>query len=185
MIGVLPTTLTVNNNKYNIRTDYRVCLLIFEALNDVDLNEYERALVLIELLYIDEIPEEDLKEACERGLWFLNCGQTEEHPRVHKPLYNFTQDEQMIFSAVNKVAGREIRNDNNLHFWTFMGYFNEIGEGTFSTIVSIRDKRNKRKKLEKWEQEFYNKHREMVDIKVQLSESDKLAMAELNKILGI
>ena len=41
-----------------------------------------------------------------------------------------------------------------LHWWTFMGYFCSIGESTLSTVVSIRDKILKGKKLEKYETEF-------------------------------
>ena len=35
-----------------------------------------------------------------------------------------------------------------------MGYFNQIGDGSFATVVSIRKKIVEHKKLEKWEKQF-------------------------------
>ena len=41
MIGRLPTTLNVDEKEYKIRTDFRIALTIFEAFEDVELNEKE------------------------------------------------------------------------------------------------------------------------------------------------
>lgn len=189
MIGDLPKTLQINDKDYDIRWDFKSCLLLMNALNDRDLNDYERGIILLKILYKDyeSIPAEHLQEACEQGLWFLNCGNSYEdkHKNQQPPLYDLVKDEQIIFSAINKVAGREIRLDNNLHFWTFMGYFNEIGEGTFATVVSIRDKKRRHKKLEPWEKDFYLKNKSMVDLKTPLTEREKEEMNELNKLLGL
>lgn len=188
MVGNLPKQLEVGNKYYDIRWDYKNCLLLMSALNDREFNEYERAFVLLDILFVNssEIPDTYLQDAVEKGIWFLNCGKNADSKKViSKPLYNLEQDEQMIFSAINKVAGREIRLDDDLHFWTFMGYFNEVGEGMFSTVVAIRDKRNKHKKLEKWEQEFYRKNKDIVDLKTPLTEREKEEMRELNKLLGL
>lgn len=68
----------------------------------------------------------------------------------------------MIFSAVNKVAGKETREMEYLHWWTFLGYFNEVGEGNLTFVVGIRNKLNKHKKLEKHEREFLNNNSKLV-----------------------
>ena len=41
----------------------------------------------------------------------------------------------------------------------------EIGDCTFSTILDIRRKLRKHKKLEKWEREYYDENRELINIK--------------------
>ena len=41
-----------------------------------------------------------------------------------------------------------------MHWWTFISYYMGIGEGGLATVVSIRDKIIKGKKLEKYEKEF-------------------------------
>ena len=187
MIGRLPKSLSVNGIDYPIRSDYRDCLLILEAFSDVDLSEREKTLVMLKCLYKsdDVLKEENIQEACEKAVWFLNCGNTINKPHTSKPLYDFEQDEQIIFSAVNKVAGTEIRNLEYLHFWTFLGFFNEIGEGVFSTVVSIRNKRNKGKPLEKWEKEYYQKNKEMIDIQRKYTKREQEQLDELNRILGV
>ena len=60
----------------------------------------------------------------------------------------------MICAAVNNVAKTEIRAIPSLHWWTFLGYYMSVGESVLSTVVGIRDKLLKHKKLEKWEQDF-------------------------------
>ena len=173
MIGSLPKSLMVNGTEYEIRSDYRVGLLLMQAFDDVELDDREKIAVLIECLYVDSIPAEYIQEAINQAVWYLNCGNVYEHQVSDSKKYDWEQDEQLIFSAVNKVAGKEIRALEYMHWWTFIGLFNEIGEGTFSTIVSIRDKRNKHKKLEKWEQEFLRKNPDMVKLKKKLTEKEK------------
>lgn len=53
-----------------------------------------------------------------------------------------------------------------------MAYFNAIGEGQLSTIVSIRDKLRRHKKLEKWEQEYYKRNRDKVNLKQRYTRED-------------
>ena len=85
-----------------------------------------------------------------------------------------------MVSAINKVAGREIRTDSYCHWWTFIGYFDAIdGESTFANIVNIRNKKAKGKKLEKWEQEFYNANRDLCDIKSKRHGTSKESLAAL------
>ena len=69
-------------------------------------------------------------------------------------LIDWEKDSQMICSAVNKVANTEIRSEPYIHWWTFMGYYSAVGESLLSSVVSIRDKMMRGKKLEKYEQEF-------------------------------
>ena len=97
---------------------------------------------------------------------------------------DWEQDEQIIFSAVNKVAGYETRAIEYLHWWTFLGFFNEIGEGLFSTVVSIRKKRNRGKKLDKTEDEFYKRNRDMINLKKRLSKKEQEELNEVNRLLG-
>lgn len=173
MIGALPESLTVCGVDYPIRTDYRNVLQVFEAFNDPDLNQGEKGTVAIYLLFedfecSDDVDEAvrngfDVNEAAEKIRWFIHCG-AESKKDAEKPTYNWVQDEQMIFSAVNKVANKEVRELEYMHWWTFIAYFNEIGEGIFSYIVNIRNKRNKHKKLDKSEWDFYKKNKDLVNL---------------------
>lgn len=169
----LPSTLMVGGKSYSIRTDYRPCLDIMAAFNDSNLDDAGKYQVMVEILYEENIPENDIPEAIEQALWFLDCGKQSENmpsPRV----MDWEQDAPIVFSAINKIAGREVRDPAQyMHWWTFIGYFDEIGEGTFSQVLSIRQKRAKGKKLEKWEQEFLKNNRSMVILKHQMSDEQK------------
>ena len=91
----------------------------------------------------------------------------------HVKTFDWEQDEKMIFSGVNKVAGFEVRSEEYLHWWTFLGYFSEMGEGLFTVVTNIRCKRAKGKKLEKWEQDFYREHYSMIEIRRRLSKEEQ------------
>ena len=97
---------------------------------------------------------------------------------------DWNQDAKEIVADVNKVAGQEIRAMPYLHWWTFLSYFHAIGEGQFSTIVSIRDKMRKGKQLEKWEKEFYRDNKSKVDLKKRYSAEEIAEREALEKLLG-
>lgn len=183
MIGLLPTSLEVNGVDYKINSDYRVALLILSAFNDNELNEYEVLRVVIECLYVDEIPQDDIEEAYNKAVWFLDCGDTVSKPHNSKPVYDWEQDEQMIFSSINKVAGKEVRAVDYMHFWTFVGLFNEIGDGMFASVVNIRQKRNKGKKLDKSEQEFYKQNREIITLKKRYTRQEQEILDSLKDLI--
>ncbi len=197
MIGTLPETLRVCGVDYPIRTDYRNVLQVFEAFQDPELEQTEKWIVAVYLLFeyfscADDVIEEaqdgfNLEEAMKQIAWFISAGQPEKQV-LELPTYNWKQDEQMIFSAVNKIAGRETRELEYLHWWTFLGYFNEVGEGTFSFVVGIRHKLNKGKKLEKHEKEFLSHNKELVLMKKPLTkeeqEQEDAYKALLEDVLG-
>jgi hypothetical protein len=197
MIGALPEALTVGGEDYTIRTDYRNVLQVFEAFQDPELTQEEKWIVAIYLLFEDFVCDDDVMQAAQDGFnleeamkqisWFISAGQPEKQV-LEQPTYNWTQDEQMIFSAVNKVAGRETRELEYLHWWTFLGYFNEVGEGTFSFIVGIRNKLNKGKKLEKHEKEFLSHNKELVLMKKpktkEEQEQEDAYKSLLDEVLG-
>ena len=197
MIGGLPETLTVGGREYPIRTDYRDVLQVLEAFSDEELEHIEKWIVTVYLLFEDFSCADDVLEAVEDGFdlgeaveqisWFLSVGKPEEKDR-DAPLYDWKQDEQMIFAAVNKVAGREVREADYMHWWTISGYVNSVDKDDFWTfVISIRDKLNKKKKLEKNEREFLNKNRELVILeKRKTREEQELEMrykALLNRML--
>lgn len=190
MIGCLPNKLNINGTERAIRSDFRVALLIFQAYNDTELSVNEKTLTMLECLYedFDNMQQEDMQEAIKKAVWYLDGGGIEEtkdtHYRDSKKVMDWEQDEQIIFSAINKVAGFETRSIEHLHWWTFLGFFNEIGEGLLTTIINIRQKKNKNKKLEKHEQEFYKENKHLIDLKVRYSFEEQAEMDYINSLLN-
>jgi len=162
----LPTSISIDGQPYGItrKGDYRMVIDCFEALNDAELTKQERAYSALILFYedINDIADiifefdtgEKLAEAIKKMYWFFDCGQANVGAKSNHKLLDWQQDEQMITSAVNNVAHTEIRSIEYLHWWTFMGYYMSVGESVLSTVVAIRDKIVKGKKLEDYEKEF-------------------------------
>ena len=160
----LPTTITVKDREFHIRDsgDFRMVLDCFSALQDEELSEDYRVLASLLIFYNEFSSETDLanyKEYVE-GLvkemfLFMNAGQ-EQSPGADAgySVIDWEGDSQMICAAINNVAQTEVRSIKYLHWWTFLGYYMSVGESVLSTVVNIRSKLCKHKKLEKWEQEF-------------------------------
>ena len=188
----LPTSLKIGGVDYPIRTDFRDVLTILRAFNDPDLPDWAKTQVMLQILYPDheQIPGSDIKEACEQAVLFIDAGrEPEKEDRKRPVLMDWDQDADIIIPAINRVAGTgDVRAMPYLHWWTFLGYYMEIGESLFSNIVQIRQKKAKRKKLEKWEQEFYRENKKLIDIKAKLSEEEEaIRKAEeeaLKELLG-
>ena len=167
----LPTSLTVGGVEYEIRSDYRAALDIFAALADPDLDETNKALELLDILYVDfeNIPPINSQEAIKEALKFLNCGAESVQQPKRPQLVDWEKDFQYIVAPINRVIGSEIRSLNYLHWWTFVSAYYEIGECTFGQIVRIRSLKAKGKKLDKTDAEWYRENRDIVDIKTKYS----------------
>lgn len=176
----LPKSVNIGGEDFSIRYDYRVILDIFEAINDPDLNDEERALAVLQMFYPDFDRIEDYDAAIRECLKFINGGKEEETGKKQPQLVCWEQDFPHIVAPVNRVLGEEIRaveydiemNTGGLHWWTFLSAYYEIGDCLFAQIVRIREKKAKGKKLDKSEQEFYKKNRDIIDIKRHYTEAE-------------
>lgn len=179
----LPKEAVIGGKPYHLHTDYREILAIFSCLQDEAYPEFLRWYMALALFFEEEIPDEDYPEAAEYFHWFVNCGQ--EEPKDPGPqLISWEQDAQDIVADVNKVAGQEIRALPYLHWWTFLGWFRGIGEGNLSTLVSVRDKVRRGKKLEGWEQEYYRRNKNRVVLRKKYSAEELAEQERLLKLLG-
>ena len=188
----IPVSVQVGDTKYNIRNkgDFRMVLDCFAALDDEQLTAQERILACVIIFYEDMHSIEDTNKfsdyqtAVAEMFKFFNCGQ-EESPgaSTNYKLIDWQTDSQLISSAINNVAGKEIRAEKYVHWWTFMGYYLAVGESALSTVVNIRNKIVKGKKLEKYEQEFRKNNPQLFRWKsktVEQREQDELARSLWN-----
>ena len=155
MLGQLPTSLDVCGAVYRIRTDYRNILQIFSAYNDSSLSDSEKVYVCLKRLFTDfnKIPSQQYAQAYAAATAFIDCGTREDTPAPKT--INWDKDEQLIFPAVNKAAGMEVRALPYLHWWTFLGYYQSVDhDGLFGFVLTIRQKKARGKNLEKYEQEI-------------------------------
>lgn len=178
----LPTQAVFREKPYRLNTDYRDILEIFSYLNDPDLPEYLRWQIAMALFYEEPVPEKDQQQAMEYLAFFISGG-TEDRGTPGPRLLDWEQDAPLIVADVNKAAGQEIRALPYLHWWTFLSWFHAIGEGQLSTVVAIRSKMARGKKLEDWEKSFYRENKHRVELKKRCSRQELQERQRLEQML--
>lgn len=179
MIYSLPKTATVGGTELAIRYDFRVILTILEVLNDIELDDSDKAEAMLDLFYMNPEQIGNISEAINECYRFIDMGESSQKksPRV----MDWEQDFRYIIAPINRVLGKECReipydyenNTGGLHWWTFMGAYMEIGgDCMFSQIVSIRDKQARGKKLEKHEKEWLRRNSDIVEFKQKFTEAE-------------
>lgn len=178
----LPIDVTIDSTVYHIakKCDYRVVLDVIDILNDDDFAENDRVICAL-LCFYDDLTRDNIKncphlsELAQEMLKIINYGEEETTQASASPaLMDWSHDFNVIAPAVNRVLGYDIRTpDKYSHWYTVLGGYMEIGECQFSTIVSIRSKRSKGKKLDKWELDYVREHRNKVELPKKLTKEER------------
>lgn len=170
----LPLSVEICQKEYKIRNDcdYRVVLDAIVALQDAELDIQDRVKCALIIFYEQLCGCDDFEVATREMFRIINNGESEEEQdkSAHPSVVSWEHDFKLIAPAVSRVLGYDVRDERRYtHWYTFMGAYMEIGECAFSTIISIRMKKSRGKKLEKWEEEFYRGHKKMVDLPAKLT----------------
>ena len=165
-----------------IRSDFRDILRILTAFEDPELKDNEKQYVCLYILYtdFDSILQTEYQAAYEAAIKFIDNGAESDgnSPRT------MDWDAALLFPAVNRVAGFETRSADYLHWWTFTGFFMEIKDSIYASVLSLRQKKAKGKKLEKWEREFWQANRKICVLQPRLTAEEKAEKDRLNALLG-
>lgn len=153
----LPTQLNAAGQLLHIRNngDWRMVIDVNIAITDPELDERERAIAALSIFYdlpLDEI--EDLQAAANAMLQFIAVDDKEDNAAKKPRLIDWEEDAGIIISGINGVLNREVRAEQYMHWWTFIAAYMAIGDSVLATVVSIRDKIARSKKLEKHERDF-------------------------------
>lgn len=174
----LPTLIELNGESFKIRNDgdFRVILRLFQVFNDESMEKSDKTIASLMIFYEDLNTVEDVfyfpykEEAVDAMFNFINCNQeSNERPTTVK-LVDWEKDSVLISSAINNVAGKEIRAEKYLHWWTFVGYYMAIGECALAQVINIRQKLAKGKKLEKYELTFKQENPQYFDMDFRTNE---------------
>lgn len=179
----LPKAIELDGKEYEIRSDYRAILDILIYFQDPNYENDEKIEIALRIFYedFDEIPVKLYQEAYIAMKDFIDMG-IKDDGYVRPRTMDWEQDSPYIISGINKVIGKEVRAVEYMHWWTFLSAYMEIGEGSFSNIVSIRAKKAKGKKLEKWEQEFYRENKSRIDLNTKYSDEEKAEQERLKAL---
>lgn len=163
----LPTEIIIEGRPYSIRNkgDYRMVMDVFSVLEDTELDRKERIISALIIFYsdfndMDDVLREDanLEQLTKEMYEFFDGDRLTSEKKDHRKLIDWDKDSAMICSAINHVAGKEIRSEPYIHWWTFLSYYMSVGESVFSTVVGIRDKLMNGKTLDKWERQYKNEN---------------------------
>ena len=128
----LSNRITINNQDYSVRTDFRVILEIFVMLQDPELDDGDRTEALMQMFYVDR--PQDVKAAIEAFASFVD--PRPRNGRKRPGLVDWEADFDLIAAAVNHVLGTECRALPYLHWRTFLGAYMEISpESLFSRTI--------------------------------------------------
>lgn len=180
----LPTSVEIDGVECEFYSDYRDIIDVMNILDDPDLLEGERIEVALDNFYKTDDYKNNIHDAIIYMYQFISQSDKIENKNgpEPKPLYDWDKDFNIIVAPVNKIIGKDVRGIEYLHWWTFLSAFMEIGECTFSTYVSIRDKLNRGKKLEKYEERIYRENKDDITLKKKV---DSTTQAILDEIMGV
>lgn len=183
-IWKLPTSLNIGGTDFKIRSDFRDVLyaISFFGNPDYEVDEQWEICLTVIIENYDDIPYHLKNEAAEKVSEFIDMGMKDDG-KPKPRLMDWNQDSSIIIPSINRVMGKEIRSLEYCHWWTFLGAYMEIGENSlFSTVLGIRQKKAKGKKLEKYEQDFYRENKSIIDLRQKYSEEEKQEIERLNAL---
>ena len=161
----LPKRIKISNEIYDINYDYRTIINILLAFEDEDLTKEEQLYIMVKNLYKKEIPEKDMKEACEKAIKFIDCGVEEKDIKPSSSrIYSFKKDANYIFTGINSTHQIDIEEKSDLHWWKFMSLFMDMSpDCMFGELIYYR-KRKQEGKLTKEEKQNYEKIKDIVEL---------------------
>lgn len=171
----LPVSVNIDGKEYRIRNncDYRVVLDVMAAITDTSMEKENRLECALLIFYENLAGCENMDVAISEMMRIINNGDDDKDDSQEAPVMDWAHDFKIIAPPVSRILGRDIRAaESYTHWWTFLGAFQEIGESVFANVVSIRRKKQKGKKLEKWEIEFYRENKKMIDLPLKLSDEE-------------
>ena len=177
----LPTEWAAGGRVFPHKTDYRQILKLMALLQDESRPAQLRWLTALAYFYARPVPPELEADAMAYLSDFLSCGET---GAPGPKLLDWQLDAPEIIADINAVAGREVRAEPYLHWWTFLSFFHGIRQGRLSTLVSIRDKLSRGQKLEPYEQEYCRAHKDKIRLRPPESPADTARRKQLEALLN-
>jgi len=166
LTSTLPTKIKIHDKIYDINYDYRTIINILLALEDNDLLYEEKAFIMLKNIYKVDIPDEDIQEAIEKAIKFIDLGKTKEELPKQKRIrtFSYTKDASYIFSGINSTHHIDLEKEPDLHWWKFMALFMDMSPDCMFGELTYYRRRKAEGKLTKEEKEQYQKIKDLVEL---------------------
>lgn len=143
-----PQFVKVKNKKYKINTDFRVGLKCDKVARDKEIDDSERALAIIYLLYGKEGLDsyEDWEELIKLGQKYLLLGEERktENKENTKPDFDFEKDKKYIRTSFIQDYNYNPYEKDYLHWWDFWNDLNGLSNSEFGNCCILNRIRNLR-----------------------------------------
>ncbi|WP_040194757.1 bacteriophage Gp15 family protein [Clostridium culturomicium] len=182
LIDIIPKTINIEGEDYEINSDFRTSILFELLMQDNTIAEEEKIFMALELYY--PIIPKNIKEAIEQMLWFYRCGKDVTSTKGNSKnsrttqIYSFEYDDDYIYSAFMDQYGIDLQDIKYLHWWKFKAMFKSLKEDNM--IVKIMGYRSMNlAEIKDNEQKAYYKHmKELYKIPMSKDEREKLNAIE-------
>lgn len=147
LIDELPQSVTIDNKKYLISTNFRTFILFEIMLSDNSLSDKEKLEEMISLFFIDDAPEKITEDVVSAIVDFYKCGKQETNKQKavkrtiknRKRVYDFEWDDAYIYSAFLSNYSIDLNEIDYLHWWKFKALFNGLpSDCEFVKIMGYR-----------------------------------------------
>lgn len=182
LTSILPKKIEIDGTIYDINYDFGTIINIILAFEDNELTYEEQLYIMINNLYKEEIPNENLVEAIEKAIKFINFGEEKEEKNSQR-IYSFTKDGNYIFSGINSTHKIDLDENRDMHWWKFGSLFMDMSNDCmFGELTYYRTRKNEGK-LTTEEKKNYKKIKNIVDLDYtkKTSETRKRFFEQLNK----
>lgn len=185
LIDLVPETVTIDNEEYEINSDFRTSILFELLMQDKLLNDKEKIVNALSLYY--PVCPRNINEAINQMLWFYRGGKDIElskgkgKGKSDIQIYSFEHDDDYIYAAFMDQYRIDLQDIEYLHWWKFKAMFKSLRED--NEIVKIMGYRSidLSKVKDKEEKAYYRKMKELHKIPVSQSEKEKID--KINEIL--
>lgn len=169
MFNKLPYVVILQGKKYKINTDFRTMILFENKLQDKSVSQEKKIEFGIKHFYpaffdnyqiLIQIPNL-YKDACEKLIWFYECGRKDYHKTKgngkgkNKQIYSYEFDDEYIYGAFYEQYGIDLTYEK-LHWWKFKALLKSLKDDTeFIKIQGYRsytgDDKNMKELKDYWE----------------------------------
>lgn len=136
-----PEYAKIGEKLYKINTDFKVALRCEQVSQDDTIDDTERALAIIYLLYGEEglNNPKDYEELLKKGTIFLNCGKEPTRDK-EEPDMDFEQDKAYIKASFYTDYNIPDIYNENMHWYEFVTLMNGLKEDC--VLNRVREIRN-------------------------------------------
>lgn len=182
LVDIVPISVNIDNNEYEINSDFRISILFELLMQDNSMGDKDKIFRALQLYY--PVVPENVNEAIEQMLWFYRCGKDIRKSKGNgkgksvTQIYSFEHDDDYIYAAFMDQYSIDLQDIKYLHWWKFKAMFKSLKED--NEIVKIMSYRSVDLSLikDKEQKSYYKKMQELYKIPVSKDDENKLKEIE-------